>query len=444
MSIFPVGLGYLAAYLEHNGIHCQIIDGKLGEFSLDQIIKKVAVKKPLIVGLSAMTPDIMPASKIAQHIKEEMPGTFVVLGGAHAIAMPGETLKEFPEIDFVVTGEGEETFVELVHSISGARNYHEIRGLGFREGEEIIINPPRDYIRNLDKLPFPAWDKFNSDNRTYFIQSARGCPYRCSFCMRSSGEIVRNRTPENVVEEIEWLVKNHNPKDIIFIDETFTLKKKRVLQLTDLIMKKGLHKKIGWVAQTRVDKGNPEVFARMKAAGCKRIEFGVESGNQEILNRVDKGIKLKQAEETLRMAKNIGFQTACTFILGHPYETEKTIQDTIDFAVKLNPDSLSFGIMSPYPGTKIWDMANAGKGNYKLLSRKWEEFVRFGGGCLELENLPRRRLEILQVKAYLHFYLRTFKIIGLLQYGLPRWKQSLAVIKKILSSGNSATKEQPI
>ncbi len=438
-SVPPAGLGYLAAYLESNSIQCDIIDGKMDGLFSEEVVEKIARIKPDIVGLSAMTPDVISANKIAENIKGKLPGIFVVLGGAHAIAIPRETLQEFPEIDFVVAGEGEETFVELIHSIAGGRDFHRINGLCFRKDGEIVINPPRDYIRDLDRLPFPAWSKFKK-NPIYFLLSARGCPYHCSFCMRSSGPIVRERSPENVVEEMEWVVRKYHPKTIIFIDETFTLRKRRVLEITDLILKKGLHKKIKWVAQTRADRGDPEVFARMKEAGCAKIEFGVESGNQDILDRVDKNIKLSQVEETFRQARKTGLGIACTFILGHPYETEETIQDTIDFAVKLNPDSVSFGIMSPYPGTKIWEMANVGEGNYHLLSHNWEEFLRFGGGSLELINLPRQRLERLQLKAYVHFYLRTFKVIGLLQYGLPRWKQAKTVIKKVFSERLSRDK----
>jgi len=177
-EIPPAGLGYLAAYLEGNGIQCDVVDGKVEGLSINEVVEKIAMIKPNIAGLSAMTPDVISARRVARGIKEISPGTSIVLGGAHAIAIPKETLQEFSEIDFVVTGEGEETFVELVHSIIGERNFHGIRGLGFREDEEIIINLPRDYIRDLNRLPFPAWGKFKNSSGTYFLLSARGCPYR--------------------------------------------------------------------------------------------------------------------------------------------------------------------------------------------------------------------------------------------------------------------------
>jgi len=433
VTIPPIGIGYLAAYLDRNGIDCEVIDGKLEGITVDQISTRVAAAKPELIGISAMTPDIMAAGEIAQNTKESLPDTPVVVGGAHAIAMPQGTLDEFPAIDYVVTGEGEQALLELTEAIRGERDFKSVEGLGFRRGTEVVINPPRQYLKDLDTLPFPAWNKFRDKGHSFGVLSARGCPYRCSFCMRALGRVVRYRSPSNVVEEIEQLVENYGAREIVFHDETFTLKKARIKEITELLLKKGLHKKIKWVAQTRVDTVDLEVFQRMKAAGCQKVEVGVESGNQGVLNRVNKGIKLAQIEETVRLAKKAGLRIACTFILGHPFETEQTIQDTIDFAVKLKPNSLSIGIMSPYPGTEIWEMAQTGDGNYRLLSQNWEEFLRFSGGCLELENLSRRRLEKLQVKAYLSFYLRTFIIIGLFRYGLPRWRQAWAVVKKLLS-----------
>lgn len=252
--------------------------------------------------------------------------------------------------------------------------------------------------------------------------------------MRALGKKVRERSSQNVAEEMEWLVDTFHPRRIIFIDETYTLRKHRILELTDLIIAKGLHKKVRWVAQTRADRCDSEVFSRMKQAGCEKVEFGVESGNQEILNHVEKNLRLSQVVEGIRTAKKAGLETACSFILGHPYETEETIQDTINFAVKLKPDFVSFGIMAPYPGTKIWEMVQSGEGNYHLLSDNWNKFLRFGGGCLELTNLSFAKLERLQAKAYIHFYLRTFKLIRLLQQVGPRLGQIHTQIRKLIVS----------
>lgn len=442
-TIPPLGIGYLAAYLDRNSIDCEVIDGKLEGITVDQISTRVAAAKPELIGISAMTPDIMATGEIAQNTKQFLPDTPVVVGGAHAIAMPQGTLDEFPAIDYVVTGEGEQALLELTEAIRGKRDLKSIEGLGFRRGTEVVINPPRQYLKDLDTLPFPAWNKFRHQGHSFGVLSARGCPYNCTFCMRALGKVVRYRSPSNVVEEIEQLVENYGAREIIFHDETFTQKKARIKEIAELLIKKGLHKKIKWVAQTRVDTADLDVFERMKAAGCRKVEVGVESGNQDVLNRVNKGINLARIEETVQLAKKAGLHIACTFIIGHPFETEQTIQDTIDFAVKLKPNSLSLGIMSPYPGTEIWKMAQAGDGNYRLLSRNWEEFLRFSGGCLELENLSRHRLEQLQVKAYLSFYLRTFNIIGLARYGLPRWRQSWAVAKKLLLSRKDRSGQAP-
>lgn len=433
-SIPPAGIGYLAAYLEQHDFGCSVIDGKLWKISIDEVCDQLCALNPDLIGFSAMTPDMPSTGEISRRVKEKMPGVITVMGGAHAIAIPHETLQEFPHIDFVITGEGEDTFVELVTALSTEKDFSAVPGLGYRDESMVIVNPHRPYIKDLDRLPFPAWHKFGKKSDTYFVLSSRGCPYGCLFCMRALGSQVRDRSPENVIAEIEWLVENFAPRKIIFIDETFTLKKKRILEFTDLMIKKGLHRKVRWVAQTRVDRGDPEIFARMKAAGCYRVEFGVESGNQSILNHVDKNINLSQVRETVRMARDCGLQIACTFILGHPYESEETIGNTINFAVTLKPDFVSFGIMSPYPGTGIWEMAKTGKGNYRLLSDGWDDYMRFGGGALELVNISRRRLEVLQAKAYFNFYLRTLKLVGFMKYSIPRMGQILVLLKKLIKN----------
>lgn len=432
-AIPHVGIAYLAGFLESKGISCDVIDGKLEGLTIEEVCRQIVEKKPQLLGLSAMTPDAIAASKIATSVKLQLPDTPIVMGGPHAIAIPYETLREFPAIDFVVTGEGEEVLVELFQTITaGHDNFEKIDGLAFRKNGEILVNPKRKFITDLDKLPFPAVNKFSRKNNTYLVLSARGCPYSCTFCMRALGKTVRERSPENVIAEMEWLVNEHNAKHFVFVDETFTLNKNRVMHLLGLYLDKGLHKKASWSAQTRVDRADLEIFGMMKKAGCESVEFGVESGNQEILNHVDKKIRLEQVEDTISKARQAGLNIGASYILGHPYETEKTIMDTINFAIKLRPDSVSIGIMSPYPGTKIWDMAQKGEGNYRLLSTNWTEFTRFGGGGLELANLPRKTLEKWQIKAYILFYLKTGKYIELIKYGFPRWRQALVLLKKYL------------
>lgn len=439
-AIPPLGLGYLAAAIRASGMECSVLDGKLDNPPIEVILAEVAARRPDVVGISAMTPDIVAAGKIAEAVKKSNSSIRVALGGAHAIARPRETLEEFPWVDYLVTGEGERTFTELLRSLSDGSDQDSILGLGFRKNGEIVINPPREYIRNLDETPFPAWDLFPGRGNVFFLLASRGCPYTCAFCMRALGREVRLRSPESIVEEMELLVNRYKAKEIVFADETFSLKKDRVMRLCDLIVAKGLDKRVRWVAQTRVDRSDQEMFARMKAAGCYRLEFGVESGNQEILRGVDKRISLPQVLEAVGMAKKVGLVVATTFILGHPFETEKTIQDTIDFAVRLRPDFVSFGVMSPYPGTKIWDMAQVGDGNYRLVSNDWADFTRFGGGSLELTNISAQRLEYLSLKAYMMFYLRTMKLFRLAQYVLPRLAQSKAALKKLLSHQTAAGK----
>ncbi len=425
------GIGYIAAYLEKNGIDCSILDAKFEGLNFEQVIKRLTEEKPDIVGISAMTSEIESGARVAAKVKRILPRSKTVIGGAHAISIPNETLKEFSQFDFLVTGEGEITFLELVKAIAEDKDLGHVKGILFRRDGEIKTNPPRPWIDDLDQLPFPAWHKYPQKSPFYYVLSTRGCPHQCAFCMTILGKKQRKRSPENVVDELEWLWNTYKVDQMIFLDETFTLDRKRTDQLLGMIIDRGLDRKMKWVAQTRVDRVDEAICRRMKESGCYKIEFGVESGNQKILEIIKKGITLRQVEEAVRSAKRAGLQVGCSFILGHPYETRETAQDTINFIVRLNPDIISIGIMVPHPGTRVYEMAQRGEGNYRLIAAHWSEYVKFGGGGLELKDLPRHELEKLQVKAYLNFYLKNYRFFDLISYGFEHWSQALAAAKKL-------------
>jgi radical SAM superfamily enzyme YgiQ (UPF0313 family) len=235
-----------------------------------------------------------------------------------------------------------------------------------------------------------------------------------------------------VVDEMEWIADTFRAKEIVFSDETFTQNFKRTDEILEEILARGLERKIRWTAQTRVDRVDYELFMKLKRAGCYKIELGVESGNAEILKAIKKGISLEQVERGVELAKKASLLVGCSFILGHPFETRKTIQDTIDFIVKLNPHHVSVGIMVPYPGTRIYEMAKRGEGNYRLLSSEWKDFIRMAGSGLEMQDIPRHEMERLQMKAYLSFYFKNYRIKDFLWYGLEHWRESLILLRKLL------------
>lgn len=432
LFIPKIGIAYMAAFLEKEGIDCSIIDAKFEKLSHEDVISRLEKEVPDIVGISAMTSEIFSAAKVAEEVKKRFPKCITIIGGAHATSIPNETLMEFKDFDILVTGEGEITFLDLIRTIEDNKPLDSVKGILYRKNGKINVSPSRDWIQDLDSLPFPAWHKYPKIPPFFYVLSTRGCPYNCAFCMTILGKKHRKRSPENVVDEIEWLIDTYKVEEINFLDETFTLDRERSLRLLNMIIERGLHKKMKWIAQTRVDRVDEDIFMKLKEAGCFKIEFGVESGNQKILNTIKKGIKLERVEEAVRLAKKAGLKVGCSFIIGHPYETKETAQDTIDFIVKLNPDIISLGIMVPHPGTKVYEMAKKGEGNYRLTSDDWREFVKFGGSGLELENLSRHEMEKLQARAYLYLYLKNFRFFEFIAYAFEHRKQALAAAKKLL------------
>jgi len=202
------------------------------------------------------------------------------------------------------------------------------------------------------------------------------------------------------------------------------------MEICDLMISDGLNKRIKWTALSRVTGVDQALFDKMKEAGCIKVDFGVESGNPDVLKRIKKEITVTDAEKTIRMAKKAGLKTGSYFILGHPYETTQTMRDTIKLATKLNTNTVSFGIMVPYPGTEVYEMASKGEGNYKLISEKWDDFDKQIGNALELEGLPRKELEKWQIKAYTTFYLHNYRLLDIVRMAISQRKLVWKIITK--------------
>lgn len=430
-----LGLGYIAAYLKKLGYEVQVIDGKFERIDLPDIRQRLSIWQPDLVGITAMTHEIQRAAEIAETVKAAFPKAIIVIGGAHATALPVQTLAEFPSFDIVVFGEGEYTLSELGGVIGDGGSLKDVKGVAYRAADGIKTNEPRELIDDLDKLPFPAWELFPRSN-VYPVITARGCPFRCNFCMRVLGNKSRKRSPSNVMGELESLVNTYGAKFIHFIDETFTIDKKHLNELLELMLQNGFHKRIRWDAQTRADVANYEMLSKMKAAGCEWIGFGIESGNEQILSAAGKGITLSQAVDAVRAAKRAMINIDGFFIFGHPFETKKTLHDTIDFATKLNTTRVTFGIMVPYPGTQIAELAEKGEGGYKLLSRNWQDFNKNIGNSLELTTLSRKQMERAQIFGYLKFYLFNLRFLAGFKYLVSQRRLALAIVKKALGINN--------
>jgi len=412
ITALPLGLAYLASFLEKDNHEVRIIDCPILKYRIEDVKNEIEKFLPEVVGITATTSNIYDAYSVAGISKEVNPKIKVVVGGPHVTFTAKQTLKECPFIDIVVRGEGEETFRELVSYLESSggntSSLKKVKGITFKDKNTIIETEPRPFIKNLDTIPFPAYhllpmEKYNLEGKKFGnIMTSRGCPFSCIFCSSSQlfGKIWRARTPENVIEEIKLLKDKYGVKEIEFLDDTFTLNKKRAEKICDLLIEKNLG--ISWSCSSRVDTINEALIEKLKKAGCHTIYVGIESGSQEILNIISKGITLTQAEKTIDLIKKVKLNSFATFIIGIPGETVKTIKKTINFAKKLSPSFVQFTICTPYPGTKLFEMA---KEKGWLLTKDWSKYTILDQ-VMKLPGQVATNLNRWLLRAYLSFYLR--------------------------------------
>ena len=361
-----IGLAYIGAVLEKEG-HCvSLIDMDYDGISYERLGKIISQQSFDIVGITATTPVITSAIRVARTIKMANPSVKVIIGGIHATIMPQMLAKE-PAIDFVVRGEGEATIRELVKSIENRTDAENIAGLSYRKDGKIIETPERALIDNLDEIPLPARHLFSKKQYRYpdtlyspafAIHTSRGCPGRCTYCQAKNiyGYRVRFRSAESVAEEVEILIKDFKAREIHVWDDNFAANKERIFKIRDEIKRRGISIAFSFTAGIRVDTACDERVLRAKREmGGYSIAFGIESGNQGILDSIGKGITLDQARQAVSLAKKLGFEVWAFFMLGFPDENEQTMAETIAFAKELNPDVAKFHILKPYPGSKIFE-----------------------------------------------------------------------------------------
>ncbi len=437
---FPrTALACLAAYIRDiPGVKIKIIDAKFDRLDFTGCLDEILNFKPDLVGFTAFTNEIKPAGYLAYKIKEKQPVVKTLIGGVHVTAIPQETLKEFPCFDLAVVGEGETPLKELCeHYLNrGKQNLQEIKGLCFQKDDAFIQTGHAMRILDLDELPMPAWDMFRSAD-TYFVQTLRGCPFNCQFCMNPNGQVARKRCVEKVIEELNYIISEHKPKHISFGDELFSVDMNRTKNLLDAMIKHEIGSKVSWDVQTHVKFVDQEMFYKFKEANVERVEIGVETGDTDIMKQMGKGISMKKILEAYEFSKRAGVPIGTFFIIGQPKETVSSIQKTIDLAVKLNPDLPMFGLMTPYPGTEVARLAANNEGGYRLQTKDWDNFSKQMGGALEFADLNKRQIEWLQIKAYASVFLLNGRFIDFFKLLWEFRVGALKVLKKFIAGSKN-------
>lgn len=409
----PLGLAYLAAVAREEGWEPKIVDGLAEGLRFQDIGGLVRSFQPEVVGLTATTPAIYDAYEAARIVKENAPNSLVILGGPHATFMSHEVLQECPYIDVVVRGEGEETLREILRRVERGGGLEGIAGITYRASDGIRENPPRKLVERLDDLPTPAYDLLPMDKyvvdkvRYAAIMTSRGCPYNCVFCSSSLqfGKGWRAHSPERVIEELAILRYDYGVREIEFLDDTFTLNMKRAEEISKMIVREGLD--ISWSASSRVNTFSRSLGEAMRRAGAHTIYFGIESGSEETLRIIGKGITRRQAVDAVKAAKDSELNALGSFIIGFPHEREEDIRDTIRFADRVGVDLAQFTIATPYPGTRLWEIAVR---ENLLLTRNWRKFTTLDVVMRNLYLTPEK-IKRLLLWAYVTFYLNPKRVL---------------------------------
>lgn len=402
----PITLALCASVLEKENIQVKVIDCIVKNINSISLKDKIAQFSPNLIILNTATPSIETDITVAKLAKEVLPKVKVAALGIHVTVLPEDCLNLSSSLDYCIRGEPE----FIVRDLSLGINIKDILGLSYRSNGKIIHNPDREFISNLDELPFPAWHLIDpSDYRMPFknipfllVATSRGCPYKCTFCADKAfyGTKLRLKSPKRVVDELEWVKKTFGISEFLFWSESFTINNNFVLEVCKEILSRRL--KVSWVCNSRVDNVDLPLLRKIKEAGCWMIGYGIESGNQEVLDSVKKGTTIQQAKQAVKWAKEAGLEVTGHCILGLPIETEETIKQTIDFSIELDLDFAQYYCAVPFPGSKLYSEAIEQKW---INTADWSKFEQ-NFSVLDLSNISSDKIMQLRRAAFKKFYLR--------------------------------------
>ncbi len=415
----PLGMLYIATVLRKEGIEVSMIDEAAQGFSMKDTVDWVKKEDPDILGFSTCSSSGRKAAIIAEKVKKENPNIIIVFGNFYATFNAERILKKYPFVDVIVRGEGEHTSLELAKCLEKEEDLKKVLGISFRKKDQIITTPDRPLIKDVDSIPFPDRELLDIayHNTTAGINvapkkfssfvSSRGCVFRCRFCgcRRLARNLWRSRSVENILEELH-LLASEGYKQFLFVDDNFTLNPKRVIRICQRMRKEKVD--VEWFAEGRVDQCSYAMLREMANANCRMVYFGIENASQKVLDYYDKQTTPEQAKVAVENARKAGIDVIVTsFILGAPNETREEIQNTLEFAQKLQVDIPQFNLLATFPGTDIWEELK--KKGFLDEDQYWENGVLVPD--VSPDTVPREEIEKMIHESYRRFLLRPSYIL---------------------------------
>jgi anaerobic magnesium-protoporphyrin IX monomethyl ester cyclase len=415
----PFGIIQLAAYLEREvkDATIEVLDCNAQQVDWEGMTKKIESFKPDVVASSALaTCNTYLVARTLATAKKANPDTLTVAGGQHFTATAEESLKTYPEIDVVVRGEGERTFAELVKKASEKSSFSQIRGISFRRNNEIRQNPPRTLIKNLDDLPYPGYHFVKDIVHKYhfaamtgrdvpfaLVEGSRGCSHKCTFCSQWKHwqGTWRTKSPQRIADEMEFCYKNYGSRFIWLTDDNFGLGT-RASELADEIIERGMAEDAMWFMQLRCDDvvNSKDLLPKMRRSGLRWVLLGVENSSQSTLETFKKNITVEDARQAVKLLKGNDIFAHAMFIIGERKDTAASIAQLREFANKLDPDLVIFGILTPFPGTELFEEAEQ---NGWIEDQNWSNYDMIHA-VMPTETLSRKQVQEELYKCYSSFY----------------------------------------
>jgi len=420
----PTGLAYVAGALQAHGVHVRCVDMFAEKLSGTEVVERARRFGPDLVGMTVLTPSAPVCEELVEGIRRAVPGARHVWGGIHAEVFAEELCRD-SGVDFCGHQDGEVTITELVDALeAGQTDFSAIRGLTWRSDDgQVSTNPARPLHRDLDSLPYPAWNLLplhrygllpfaDFAKPVLTMAGSRGCPYRCDYCslIHTGGKTYRRRDPIQIVDEYQYLVERYGVRQIGFVDPIFPLVKKDLAPLCEEIARRGLDQRCAWLSETRADRLDPETCRIMYEGGCRRVLMGIESGVDMLLGNVNKTLTTERVREGVANARAAGIQTVGLFMIGLPGETPEMTRETIQFSIDLDLDFAKYAITVPFPGSKLFD----DRWQKDLYRDDWDNYSTFNPDPDALIYHPHgydpATLVKMQQVAMRRFYLRPAQI----------------------------------